>query len=375
MAGYIGPKSTVLSTTLADVNGPADIAGELTVDGNVGIGTNTPSSLLSLSESVGVVYDSADASSELYQQHIINTNTDDGTGAFLALSSNDKGTGTAIIGSIGGSTLKDSQLVFLTRDGSATDAPIAERMRVDRSGNVIIGKTSNSFSSEGTVVSSGGVVSITNVDGRPLRLNRKTSAGSLIDFNYNDDVVGSIAIDGRIRLYSTNGSTRTGILLSGTTVLPTNHTGTLVDNQKDIGQNNYRWDDIYATNGNIQTSDANEKQAIASLTAPELEAAKAISGLFKNFKWNDSVEEKGDEARTHTGVIAQEVDQAMADVGLDAGNYAFFVSTDWVDEETGEERNRKGIRYPQLLSFVAAATEQRLASIEARLDLIEGGPS
>lgn len=34
-------------------------------------------------------------------------------------------------------------------------------------------------------------------------------------------------------------------------------------------------------------------------------------------------------------------------------------------------RTRKGIRYPQLLSFIGAATEQRLASIEARLDALE----
>jgi hypothetical protein len=36
--------------------------------------------------------------------------------------------------------------------------------------------------------------------------------------------------------------------------------------------------------------------------------------------------------------------------------------------EGAVERTRKGIRYPQLLSFIGAATEQRLAYIEARLD-------
>ena len=40
--------------------------------------------------------------------------------------------------------------------------------------------------------------------------------------------------------------------------------------------------------------------------------------------------------------------------------------------EGATERNRKGIRYPQLLSFIGAATEQRLASIESRLDALEG---
>ena len=40
--------------------------------------------------------------------------------------------------------------------------------------------------------------------------------------------------------------------------------------------------------------------------------------------------------------------------------------------EGATERNRKGIRYPELLSFIGAATEQRLTSIEARLDALEG---
>ena len=135
-------------------------------------------------------------------------------------------------------------------------------------------------------------------------------------------------------------------------------------------------------------------------------AAKAISALFKTFKWNDSVTEKGDAARTHAGVIAQDVQAAMTAAGLDAGDYAFFISDTWwetqtevpaveADEENGveaqeaytrtdtyetaeeapegaAERNRKGIRYPQLMSFIGAATEQRLASIEARLDALEG---
>jgi hypothetical protein len=109
--------------------------------GNVGIGTTSPSAQLSLHGDVSTAYDGTGISSATYQQHIVNTNNDANTGAFLALSSNDNGTGTAVIGSIGGSTLKDSQLVFLTRDGSASGDPVAERMRIDSSGNVGIGTT------------------------------------------------------------------------------------------------------------------------------------------------------------------------------------------------------------------------------------------
>ena len=34
-------------------------------------------------------------------------------------------------------------------------------------------------------------------------------------------------------------------------------------------------------------------------------------------------------------------------------------------------KNRKGIRYPELLAFIGAATEQRLADIETRLTALE----
>ena len=40
--------------------------------------------------------------------------------------------------------------------------------------------------------------------------------------------------------------------------------------------------------------------------------------------------------------------------------------------EGATQKTRLGIRYPELLAFVGAATEQRLTSIEARLTALEG---
>ena len=258
-----------------------------------------------------------------------------------------------------------------------TDADVT----VDTSGNVLVGKTTTDADVVGVELGATGYGVFTRDSNKVAIFNRNTNDGTILEFLKNGNRVGTIGNASGASVFYLSGP-ENGIKLIGPvatgvdSLAPCNSTGQNRDNQMDLGFASARFDDIFATNGTIQTSDANEKQAIASLTAPELEAAKAISKLFKNFKWNASVKAKTkDKARTHTGVIAQEVEQAMADAGLDAGNYAFFISTDWVDEETGEERNRKGIRYPQLLSFVAAATEQRLASIEARLDLIEGAQS
>jgi len=203
-----------------------------------------------------------------------------------------------------------------------------------------------------------------------------------------------------------SGTNSSGLLLTESNQVRPMKNGSTSDNTQDLGVGNGRFDDIFATNGTIQTSDENEKQQIASLTSAEITAATAISKLFKTFKWNDKVEAKGDAARTHTGVIAQQVETAMSDAGLTASNYAFWCSDTWWETETevaaveanekklikaqdaytridtynseeeapegATKRTRLGVRYPELLAFIGAATEQRLTSIEARLTALEG---
>ena len=114
-------------------------------------------------------------------------------------------------------------------------------------------------------------------------------------------------------------------------------------------------DDIYATNGTIQTSDRNEKQDIAELSDAEQRVAVACKGLLRKFRWKSAVEEKGDEARIHFGIIAQDLQAAFAAEGLDAGDYGMFISTTWTDEETNEEKTRLGVRYSELLAFIISA--------------------
>jgi hypothetical protein len=93
--------------------------------------------------------------------------------------------------------------------------------------------------------------------------------------------------------------------------------------------------------------------------------------LFKTFRWKDKVAAKGDDARTHSGIIAQDVQAAFAAESLDAGDYSMFISTTWTNDD-GDEQTRMGIRYPELLSFLAAYNEQRFAEIETRLTALEG---
>ena len=120
---------------------------------------------------------------------------------------------------------------------------------------------------------------------------------------------------------------------------------------------------------------------------------------MRKFRWRDAVEAKGDNARTHFGIIAQDLQAAFVAEGLDAGDYAMFISTTWwehdvevpaveavaevLDEdgnvvteaveaadaytrtdtydtqeeapEGATERTRLGVRYSELLAFIIGA--------------------
>jgi hypothetical protein len=139
------------------------------------------------------------------------------------------------------------------------------------------------------------------------------------------------------------------------------------DNAQTLGSASYRWSVVYAGTGTINTSDEREKQQIANLDDAERRVAVAIKGLVKKFKYNDAVTAKGDDARIHVGVIAQEVVAAFAAEGLDATRYALLCYDEWdaepeqVDKEGNvvqaarEAGNQYGIRYDELLAFIIAA--------------------
>lgn len=132
------------------------------------------------------------------------------------------------------------------------------------------------------------------------------------------------------------------------------------DNAWSMGSSGLRWSVVYAATGTINTSDAREKQQIKELSESERAVAKRLKGLIRSFRWNDAVERKGDKARIHVGVIAQDVMAAFESEGLNASNYGVLCFDSWPDEfdedgnKTREAGNRYGVRYDQLFAFVIA---------------------
>jgi hypothetical protein len=141
----------------------------------------------------------------------------------------------------------------------------------------------------------------------------------------------------------------------------------VVNNVTKLGAAGARWSEVFATNGTINTSDEREKQQVRTLSETEKAVAVKVKGLLKAFKFNDAVTQKGDKARIHFGVMAQDVAKAFESEGLDANDYSLFCYDKWeatpeVLDEDGtvvtpakEAGDIYGIRYEELLAFVISA--------------------
>ena len=227
-------------------------------------------------------------------------------------------------------------------------------MTLDTSGNLLVGKTGTGISTAGIELNGANdVLRVTRSGGAPLDLNRLTSDGDIAQFRKDGTTVGSIGCrSSGSNLYID--TINSGIDFGGSGYLPMQN-GSITDNAIDIGSSSFRYDDIFATNGTIQTSDRNEKQDIEELSEAEQRVAVACKGLLRKYRWKSAVEEKGDDARIHFGIIAQDLQDAFTAEGLDAGRYGMFINSTWTDEETGEERSRMGVRYSELLAFIISA--------------------
>ena len=219
------------------------------------------------------------------------------------------------------------------------------------------------------------------------------SAGEILNFNVGGTQKGRIGSN-EANLYIGAGSANLKFGTTAVAIIPCDSSGNNQDNAIDLGAaTTGRFQDIHATNGTIQTSDINEKQDIAELDAAEQAVAVAVKGLLRKFRWKSAVEEKGDDARIHVGIMAQDLQAAFAAEGLDAGRYGMFISNTWwekervvpaVEEELDEEGNviteaqesytttdvwdteeeadedavsktRLGVRYSELLAFIISA--------------------
>ena len=102
------------------------------------------------------------------------------------------------------------------------------------------------------------------------------------------------------------------------------------DNFTRLGHPAYRWTEVCAATGTINTSDSRLKNTITDIDDSLLDAWESIQP--KQYKFNDATESKGEQARFHTGYLAQDIEKACTDNNIDATRYGLFCYDSWEEE-------------------------------------------
>lgn len=141
------------------------------------------------------------------------------------------------------------------------------------------------------------------------------------------------------------------------------------DNTRAIGSGGYRWSQVFAAAGAINTSDGTVKTDVSAPTDTEIRVAKKLKSLIVRYKFIDAVEEKGKEARWHFGVIAQEVEKAFAEEGLNASDYGLFCYDEWEDQY--QTIPAEMVYHPAVTSSLVSPDGEQLIIEEERWEVIK----
>jgi len=127
----------------------------------------------------------------------------------------------------------------------------AERLRIDGSGNVLVGKTSAAgYSTEGIELRGGtdNYATFTKDGGTAIYANRLTSDGTIIDLRKDGTTVGSIGSVGG-DMYIVTGDTGLRFVDVNDSITATNANGASRDNAVDLGNTGTRFKDLYLSGG------------------------------------------------------------------------------------------------------------------------------
>ena len=163
--------------------------------------------------------------------------------------------------------------------------------------------------------------------------------------------------------------------LSYTSILP------CVNNQMNLGSGQHTFANTYLNASPTILSDAREKTDISNVPDAVLDAWGEVN--WEQFRMVSAVEEKGLNARTHTGLVAQRIDEVFRRHGLDACKYGLLCHDSW--EARPEQMNEKGevvfeaveagdkwsVRYEEALAMEATYQRREVARLRQRLEALE----
>jgi hypothetical protein len=333
--------------------------------GNVGIGTASPSSKLSVDGDIKLQSSTATAKSILFSSPASNWGPQDSSIKFTPAD----GTNAA------------TSLSFNLWDGLTNTI---ERMRITSVGNVGIGTASPA--EKLSVLTSTNYAATFNSSIGDLTTTRISLGG--FSSGGGGGQGGTAAIGCEHHHFATTASSLTfytyggGSLSERMRITSVGNTQPGADNAYSLGVSGTRWSAVWAANGTIQTSDEREKKDIvdSDLGLDLITKLRPVSfkwkvgqnvvtsQVVKDEEGNPILDEEGNEKtesvlipregkRTHYGLIAQEVEEV-----LDGKDFGGFIH----DEET----DTKGLRYDQFVPLLIKSIQElndKIAILESKL--------
>lgn len=145
---------------------------------------------------------------------------------------------------------------------------------------------------------------------------------------------------GPIGLADNHGSIANGILVESGQVTPRSFIETDkrpgVHGAMNLGSSGYAWDAIYSKTGITTTSDKNMKNSITEIDLSTVEHL-IEKVLTYTYKLND-----GESGRTHYGMIAQQLEEVLNELGIDSKDFAAFIKSPVVEDIFGQAKDEEG---------------------------------
>lgn len=203
------------------------------------------------------------------------------------------------------------------------------------------------------------IMNITS-DGTGVALGKKAESVNKFESRWpakiNGDIsFGSNEIQGRLTTAQTDaepnivflmtgvnndGGTEAGIAIQKNTVYAPNKAN---NGKVNLGMNEYRWNQLYAANGTISTSDMNAKTDIDGMNDTQVQLFNKLHPV--TFKFID-----GTSGRTHYGFVSQDVENALYDIGLTGNDFAGFCKDSHVNDD-GEIVYDYSLRYSEFIAL------------------------
>ena len=139
------------------------------------------------------------------------------------------------------------ELTFNTNASSS--GTLTEALRIDESGNLLVGTSSTAVSSStgsvtGTVVNNSGLFEAAKT-GTVMELNRLTADGTILNFRKDGTSVGSVGVDNNDNFYVGASATGHGGLYFGSQNMSPMAAGVRADATMDVGAASYKFRNVY----------------------------------------------------------------------------------------------------------------------------------